>query len=292
MKRLSCCFVLLLCTTAPAAAQDMPLSEILVSGEGWKAIPGTFEEIASLAADRQGNVYIADPARRRIDRIDPQGKVAAFHNAKDPIHGICFASDGKLYGCQPSRRRIVVIGSEEMPVVENIDATSLVVTRHGVIYCTVPRDLAVYRIEPGQVRRRVDEAVVAPAAVTLWPDEGTLIIGYPASAYLWACRIDKDGSLSGKDRYYSLRLAHGKTGSAVAQMTEDEKRRLYAATEEGVQIYDPTGRMSGVLLKPERAPVSAVTIGGADHSTLYIGCGHQVFARRITTKGAFPVVAK
>jgi sugar lactone lactonase YvrE len=288
MKRFFC-LIVLLSAVAPALAQDMPLSEILVPGENWKALPERFETIVSLAADRDGNVYIADPGTNHVHRLDAPGRVEGTIY-KDAIHGLHFGADGKLYGCQPTKRRIVVLNSSKMtPVVENIDATSLVVTKAGVIYCTVPRDLAVYRIAPGQPRQRVDSSVVASSALTLWPDEGTLAIGYPASAYLWACRVDKDGSLSAKDRYYSLRLAAGKTGSAVAQMTEDEKRRLYAATEEGVQIYDPTGRMSGVLLKPEKAPVTAVTIGGPDHSTLYIGCGHQVFARRITTKGAFPL---
>ena len=50
--------------------------------------------------------------------------------------------------------------------------------------------------------------------------------------------------------------------------------------------------MSGVLLKPERSDVTAVTIGGPGHATLYIGCGSKVYGRKIKSKGAFPLVPK
>ena len=244
--------------------------------------------VTSLAADREGNIYIADPAGRHLHRLDKEGQVKPFGNLKDGVSGLCVAADGRLFVCQPAKRRIIVLGSQgETPVIDNIDATSLVVTSAGDIYCTVPRDLAVYRISNGK-RHKVDDAVVAPSALTLWPGESTLVIGYPGSSYLWACRIEKDGSLSAKDRYYALRLPHGEEASGVTQMTEDDAKRLYAATREGVQVYDPTGRMSGVLLKPERSDVTAVTIGGPEHATLYIACGSKVYGRKIKSKGAFP----
>jgi enterochelin esterase family protein len=292
MKRailIGCMFL----SASPASAQDMQLSQVLIDGETWKAVATNYQAIKSLAADREGNIYVADPVARRFDRITRDGKVAGYGNLKDPVSGVCVAPDGRLFLCQPSRRRIVTLGSQgESAVVENIDAESLVVTREGVIYCTVPRDLAVYRIAPGAKRQRVDDAVVAPSALTLWPDDGTLVIGYPASTYLWACRVEKDGSLSSKDRYYALRTPTGTTASGVAQLTEDDARRLYAATSKGVQIFDPTGRMCGVVLKPDRADVTAVTIGGADHSTLFIGCGTTVYARKIKAKGAFPLTSQ
>jgi gluconolactonase len=291
MRRFAPCFLALL-FASPAVTQDMPLSQVLIDGEGWKTVAEGYDAVSSLAADRDGNIYIADLPGRRLHRLDGQGQAKPFGNLKDGVSGLCVAADGRIYACQPTRRRIVFLGSQgETPVVENIDATSCIVTTTNEIYCTVPRDLGVYRIANGK-RQKVDDAVVAPAALTLWPDEATLVIGYPSSSYLWACRIEKDGSLSAKDRYYALRLPRGQEGSGVTQMTEDDAKRLYAATHEGVQIYDPTGRMSGVLLKPERGDVTAVTIGGPGHSTLYIGCGSKVYGRKIKSKGAFPLVPK
>lgn len=291
MRRLAACIVTLV-VTSPALAQDMPLSQVLIDGENWKVVAEGYDTVTSLAADRDGNIYIADPAGNRLHRLDKERKGAPFGNLKQGVSGLCVAPDGRVLACQPTRRRIVALSADgETPIIENIDATSLVVTVAGDIYCTVSRDLAVYRISEGK-RYKVDDAVVAPSALTLWPDEGTLVIGYPGSSYLWACRVEKDGSLSAKERYYALRLPRGQETSGVTQMTEDDAKRLYAATREGVQIYDPTGRMSGVLLKPERSDVTAVTIGGPEHSTLYIACGSKVYARKIKSKGAFPLVPK
>lgn len=291
MRRLAVC-LLGLFFASPAIAQDMPLSQVLIDGEGWKVAAEGYETVTSLAADREGNIYIADPSANRLHRLDKEGKVTSFGNLKQGVSGLCVASDGRVFACQPARRRIITLGSQgETAIIDNIDATSLAVTSTGEIYCTVPRDLAVYRIASGK-RHKVDDAVVAPSALTLWPDEGTLVIGYPGSSYLWACRVEKDGSLSAKDRYYALRVPRGQEASGVTQMTEDDAKRLYAATREGVQVYDPTGRMSGVILKPERSDVTAVTIGGPEHGTLYVACGSKVYARKIKSKGAFPLVPK
>lgn len=291
MRRFALSLALLL-TAAPAFAQDMPLTQVLIDGEGWKRVAEGYQSVSSLAADREGNVFIADLPSKRINRLDKDGNARPHVNLKDGLTGLCVAPDGRLFGCQPTRRRIVAFGTQgDTPIIDNIDATNLAVASNGDVYCAVPRDLAVYRIVDGK-RHKVDSAVVSPSALTLWPDEGTLVIGYPASDYLWACRIEKDGTLGAKDRYYALRLTNGREGGRVAQMTEDDARRLYAATSEGVQIYDPTGRMSGVVLKPERGDVTAVTIGGAGHSNLYIGIGGKVYARKIKSKGAFPLVPK
>ena len=96
----------------------------------------------------------------------------------------------------------------------------------------------------------------------LWNDEGTLVVGDAAGKHLWAFRIEPDGSLSSKDRYYTLRVPAGQKESAVAGLVEDDKNRLYAAAATGVHVYDPTGRLCGVLLRPEAPPTTVVALGG------------------------------
>ena len=81
----------------------------------------------------------------------------------------------------------------------------------------------------------------------LWPDEGHLVIGEADGAYLWAVRIEKDGSFGPGDRYYSLRTRPNEK-MHVAAMTMDAGYLLYACTPLGIQVFDPTGRLSGVIL--------------------------------------------
>ncbi|MBM3967405.1 MAG: hypothetical protein FJ308_20450, partial [Planctomycetes bacterium] len=62
----------------------------------------------------------------------------------------------------------------------------------------------------------------------------------------------------------------------------DRKGRYYITSELGVQIFDPTGRMCGVLPKPLKdQPLTTCILAGPDHSTLYIANGITIFSRRL-----------
>ena len=53
-------------------------------------------------------------------------------------------------------------------------------------------------------------------------------------------------------------------------------------------MFDPTGRLSGVLLSPVRAPVTSVAFAGKDHDRLYIVCDGKLYARKTKTQGVLP----
>jgi sugar lactone lactonase YvrE len=74
--------------------------------------------------------------------------------------------------------------------------------------------------------------------------------------------------------------------AGTGPLTVDKDGRLYAASALGVQIFDTTGRMSGVLLQPARAAATALTFGGPDHDRLYAAFGGQVYFRKTKVKGA------
>ncbi|MGH7222785.1 MAG: SMP-30/gluconolactonase/LRE family protein, partial [Gemmataceae bacterium] len=141
-----------------------------------------------------------------------------------------------------------------------------------------------YRVGKDGKKQRVEQSTPTALGVTLWCDQGTLIVGDMEGLHLTAFRIDKDGGLSAREQYYTLRRRAGEDG-LVPAMTVDSADRLYAATREGVQVFDPTGRMSGVLLRPERQPVRAVAFGGADLDHLYIACGNKLYVRKMKAKG-------
>jgi enterochelin esterase family protein len=125
-----------------------------------------------------------------------------------------------------------------------------------------------------------------PTCLLVWPDEGHLVIGEADSAYLWAVRIEKDGSLGPGDRYYSLRKKP-KEKMPVAAMTMDAGHLLYACTPIGIQVFDPTGRLSGVIAAPSKEPMTAITIGGAKADELFVAAGDTIYARKIQGKAAY-----
>lgn len=125
-----------------------------------------------------------------------------------------------------------------------------------------------------------------PSCITLWPEGGHLVIGETDGAYLWAVRIEKDGSFGPGDRYYSLRTEPNRKNPVTA-MTMDAGFLLYACTPLGIQVFDPTGRLSGVLDSPTKAPITAATIGGKSHNELFIAAGGRIYARKIQGKAKY-----
>jgi hypothetical protein len=57
----------------PAVAQDMPLTQVLLPGEGWHAVEGKWRSVAALAADRGGDVYLVDTKGKQILRLPAGG---------------------------------------------------------------------------------------------------------------------------------------------------------------------------------------------------------------------------
>jgi hypothetical protein len=140
------------------------------------------------------------------------------------------------------------------------------------------------------VRKAPDLA--RPAGITLWPDGRTLVVGDAQAKHLWAFRVEKDGALEVGDRYYALRVKPGQKESGVTALTVDSKGLLYACTPLGVQVFDPTGRLSGVLSKAADANPTAVAFGGPDRDQLFVVHGDVVYVRKLQAKGVAPADEK
>ncbi|MBY0522244.1 MAG: SMP-30/gluconolactonase/LRE family protein [Gemmataceae bacterium] len=294
------CFALIvLCSTAPAFAQDMPLSQVLIDGEGWKLISKDFRAISSLAVDRAGDIYVADPDSKVI-RLQPDGKVAVTMGPKETravVVAPCRVVNGQeSLLCAVNKDGNGTIeaftsassdkGGISYQVAKDLVVQSFVVAKNGTVYCTVPGEQVVYALSKGE-KRKVAEGIGKPTGLALLPDGGTLIVADAAGKHLYAYRVEKDGSLTCKEGYYTMRLPAMQKASGAGGMTMDSAGRLYVATTVGVQCYDPTGRLNGVLLNPPGAslPPTAVVFGGPDHDTLYVACGDKLFARKTKAKG-------
>jgi sugar lactone lactonase YvrE len=206
--------LLLLLSALPAAAQDMPLSQVLIEGEGWRA---SAEAVPGLAA--------------------PEESVA---------------------------------------------------TKDGAVYRAVPAERAIDRQDGGGETRRAVQGTSAFIGLALWPDGGTLVAGEAGGRHLWAFRVEPDGRLTCGDRYYALRVRRGETDARVTALAVDTDGRLYAATALGVQVFDPTGRLSGVIPVPDRAPVTALAFAGPERGELAITSVGKTYVRKVRTKGVAP----
>ena len=70
--------VLLIAAAAQDYPGDMPLSRVLIDGEGWQLVAEGFQFTEGPAVDREGNVFLSDIPASRIHKIDASGKVTLF----------------------------------------------------------------------------------------------------------------------------------------------------------------------------------------------------------------------
>ncbi len=274
-------------TGAASFAQDMPLSQVLLEGEGWEVAATGFKFTEGPAVDAAGNIYFSDVEASRIHKLDSQGKVSVFVENSFGANGLMFGPDGRLYACQNGKQRIVAYDSKGKAsvIAEGVESNDLAVTKAGGIYFTDPSQHRVWYISPKAKKRVVDEGIERPLGIVLWPDEGTLVVADTMTPYLWTFRVEADGNLSFKQPYYMLRMIPGRAGSGADGMTIDSAGRLYACTYAGLQVFDPTGRLCGVILKPQPAFLSNVVFGGPDLKTLYVTSSDKVYRRKTQAAG-------
>ncbi len=130
--------------------------------------------------------------------------------------------------------------------------------------------------------------VPKPSCTTV--HRGYLMVASSSDRYIWAYSIEKDGSLGKGDRYarcytHRKKIENNKFEDVplkVTAMTIDGQGRLYAASSEGIQAFDPTGRLCGVFTAP-MGKVDEITFAG---SNLYARVGNAVYVRKMNAVGA------
>jgi hypothetical protein len=115
-------------------------------------------------------------------------------------------------------------------------------------------------------------------------DKGTVYVGFSSETAVWAFTPDKDNKLVNGAPYAPLRIRKGYDNSkgtrdkmkaspptlAVHELALDTAGRLYAATSQDLQVFDPTGWLSGVLTLPAKGKVDAMAWEGKKRDTLAV----------------------
>lgn len=286
MKRFLACFFLLVSSTM-GYSQDIPLSQILVPSENWTKttlsnLTGNFSAIAS---DSQGYLYLADTKTNSILKLDSTGKttdvvvdVPAKALALDSLGGIYLASGSNILYASSGKAKASMI-------IEGLDCIALCTLKQGKCYGAVPTEKAIYLFDKSGDKKKVntDDAVISLAVSN---DETTLFAGSADGRSVFTFRIEQNGDITAKDRYVAPRKPLAGISGSIPGMTLDKANRIYAATSLGVQVFDPTGRLCGVILQPDFPKfASSIAFAGTDKSTLYALVGQNLYTRKILFLG-------
>ena len=89
--------------------------------------------------------------------------------------------------------------------------------------------------------------------------------------------MNEDGTLWAGERYMELRAPTNQSDSGGDGMTVDQEGRPFVTSHVGIQMFDATGRLGGVITKPSDKACVSVTFAGPDRSWLYACASDKVF---------------
>jgi enterochelin esterase family protein len=70
-------------------------------------------------------------------------------------------------------------------------------------------------------------------------------------------------------------------------MITDATGRPFITSHLGIQMFDATGRLGGIISKPSEKGIVSAAFAGADHSILYVCASDKIYRRKTLTKGFF-----
>ncbi len=293
--------------TASAFAQDLSsdltLHRLLIEGEDWQVAAEGLGFADGPCADAAGNFYFSDMKEPAIYKVAPDGTRTKL--ADEPASGLKFGPDGFLYACQGSKKRVIAISPDGKPapelnyptaitvVAQDVEPNDLVVTNGRRLYITETRKRQITEVNlQSFTTRPVDTGIAGPNGIALSADGGTLAVSESGGETVWTFRVNADDTLDAKAPYMTMRRPIDPAGEFHRAepppylkgakgdgMTADSIGRWFVTSALGVQVFDPTGRLCGVLAKPQQdKPLTSCVIVG---DRLYVTSGDKIFRRRI-----------
>jgi len=284
----------LLLIASTVHAQDSSLHDFLIAGEGWQEAVTGFEFTDGLASDPEGNLYFSDvKTGKGIYKLGLDGKVSLIVDNLPGVSGVHLAADGRIYACQYKAGRVLEIAKDGTlkELLSGVQPNDLIVTSTGYLYFTETSTGRIHCIEPDGKTFVADEGhVIKPNGITLSVDQTTLAVSEHGGKNVWTWQIQPDGKLAAASPYMTLQISPNNVKKAALGdgATTDAKARTYVTSELGVQVFDPSGRLSGIIQKPVPATnVTSAEFAGEGHAVLFVTAGSTIWKRKLNTKGAW-----
>lgn len=252
-----------------------------------------------------------ESANNRIVRLGDDGQVTTFIGDLHGPLGQTVDRQGRLISLQTQQGfrgpRVVWPAGKETVIADNFEGkpfgrpNDIVSDRKGGVYFSdlplnpVPPGVmppAVYYVPRGGAPIRVVDNIRRPNGVQLSRDEKTLYVNDTGGIHAYAFDVLPDGRLANRREFVayvgrdtSIPASEPPISSADG-LVLDDRGRVYALTEAGIEVVSPRGQHLGVI------PVWCITrrcqnltFGGPDKQTLYIAGGGTLLRIQMLARG-------
>jgi gluconolactonase len=278
-----------------AGASAPRARDILLPDEKWQPLAQGFKEIHGAACDASGQVFFADPASNKIQRIDLDGNVKEFVADAGQANGLTVGADGKLYAVSRQTGKITSYDSagKGSVVLDDIHGHSILATPGGGLYVTSnsdkPGELGmVWFVKDGR-KTLVDSGLKKATGLAYRPDQWLLSVADGHSKWAYSYQMNADGALVNKERFFWLHVPDWQDDAGAESICYAKEGQMFVGTFAGVQVCADDGPTQVILPVPDRSRVTEVCLGGRDMDTLFAFCGDKIWKRKLKVHamGAF-----
>jgi gluconolactonase len=250
--------------------RDAGLSDLL-EGDSVATLADGFQFTEGPLWCPDGRLLFQDIKAERTYRMPPGGKPEVLREKTRAANGQTFAADGTIVFCEQSGRRVSRMnrdGTGVETVIETwqgkrLNSPNDVVSRSdGLLYFTDPpygvapadRELhfqGVFALSPTGDARLVADDFEKPNGLGFSPDERTLYVCDTARYHVRAFDVEHPGGFRvGSSRVFAT-LDPGQPGGPDG-MKVDRDGRVYVAVALGVWVFEPGGKLLGIIGLPKR----------------------------------------
>ena len=255
---------------------------------------------------KSSSLLFSDILGNTIYRWTASGTVIVERCPSQMSNGLALDELGNVFACEHAGRQISIgkPGEEGKTLVNTYDGKKLnspndvVIKSDGSIYFTDPTygltaDFGVlaeqeltlqglYRVMPdGQLTLLMDD-FVQPNGLAFSPDESKLYVDDSARQHVRLFDVQKDGTISNDQIFAQLDVDQGE--GVADGLKVDALGNIFVTGPGGINIFDPSGTLLGVLPLPE-TPAN-LAWGGEDGKTLFMTAQTSVYRIRTTVPGA------
>jgi gluconolactonase len=277
---------------AGAAMRVHGIAGVVAAGTRLQRLASGLKGTEGVIATADGSVLFCEFNANRIVHVDSSGHFSTYLEDSNRPLGLGFDARGRLIAAESLQPRIEALTPRRRTLADSfagqplVRPNDVVVDGKGGIYFTDPipdpkiqfrepppgRKPLLFYITPAGKVSELTDAVAQPNGIELSPD-GKILYAVDGD-HIVAFDVHPDGMV-GNPRMFAEVTADG--------LAMDDAGRLYAATQDGVEILSTRGKLLGLIRTPTR--IQSIAFGGAERSTLYAVGGGAVYRLSLLVPG-------